>query len=237
LGTNLTSDRLNTYAKMHGGYRTYDFSQSTAFKVAEDTDGDQGKMYKMVLRNGKPMGGLCKTICAFWIAFHAQQDLGTSSFTKGRSVWDYLFNNGGLNLGSATNITVEHHQSSGNQNKYFETFLKKFKIVRRKKSITGAPLNESGMPLTFTSLLGCAKNITQAGGYTMIGLSAKADGTGGGHAVSGWYDGSDVLFMDPNFGEFWLPSRAAFLAWFQFYIMNTYGRKYKGLYVHTYVPG
>src|SRR5262249_59570900 len=103
MGKNPTSDALETYAKMHGGGRTYDFSQATVFKVAPPTGDDQGKMYKMVLRNGKPMGGLCATICAFWAAFHAKQDSDNyqqNSFTKGRSVWDYLFNGGGLNTGA-----------------------------------------------------------------------------------------------------------------------------------------
>ena len=135
MGTSIQSDRLAAFARMQGGGRTYDFSQGQAFRVGDPSGDDLGKMYKMVLRGGKPMGGVCATLCAFWAAFHAQQDIGNyaeNAFTKGRSVWDYLFNDGGLNLGAATNITVEHHLSSGHQVTYLESFLRKFKVIRRK---------------------------------------------------------------------------------------------------------
>jgi hypothetical protein len=193
-------------------------------------------MYKMVLRNGEPMGGVCMTLCAFWIAFHAMQDRpGGNSFTKGRSVWDYLFIDGGLNMGAATNIVVEHHKSSGRQTTYFDSFLNKFKIFYRSVSITGAPLSNVYMPISHTALLGAAKLITTAYGYKMISLAKKVDGTGGGHAVAAWYDGADVLFMDPNYGEFWLPSQKAFYAWFLFYLENTYINTYKSLRSRTYI--
>ena len=71
MGKSPTSDALDAFAKTVGGFRTYDFSQAQAFKVIETDDPSQGKMYKMVLRNGQPMGGVCMTMCAFWVVFHA----------------------------------------------------------------------------------------------------------------------------------------------------------------------
>lgn len=235
MGQNPTSDRLAVYAQLQGGARTYDFSQARAFKVVESDGPDQGKMYKMVLRNGKPMGGVCATFCAFWTVFHAQQDTGGNGFTRGRSVWDYLFNQGGLNTGAATNITIEHHQSSGNQIGYLDNFMKKFKVVRRPKSITGGLITATPVVLSFTTLMKCARHMTAIGGYKLVSLKPNVDGTGSGHMVSAWCDMGDVLFMDPNYGEFWFPNQAKFSAWFQFYVLNTYRRKYKSITVYDYV--
>ncbi len=235
MGKNPTSDKLDIYARVNGGARTYDFAQATAFRVADPSGPDQGKMYKMVLRNGQPMGGVCMTLCAFWIAFHAMQDKGGNSFTKNRSVWDYLFNDGGLNLGAATNIVVEHKQSSGDQLTYFDAFLQKFKIMFRDKSISGGTLSNAYLPLSFTSIFACGRQITTANGYKMISLKKTTGGGGGGHAVAAWYDNADVLFMDPNYGEFWLPNRNAFLAWFNYFILNTYISSYKSVRSRTYV--
>lgn len=233
MGTSLKSDRLASFAKLQGGFRTYDFSQAQAFRVGDPDAEDQGKMYKMVLRRGQPMGGVCATLCAFWTAFHAQQDIGNyqeNAFTRGRSVWDYLFNDGGLNLGAATNITVEHHQSSGHQVRYLEGFLRKFKVIRRKGIKSGEALEQS-LPLSRTSLIRCANAIAaQTGGYKLISLRKSS---GGGHMVSAWC-GTDVVFMDPNYGEFWLPTKEAFKAWFTFYVFNTYRSKYDQLIVRDY---
>jgi hypothetical protein len=236
MGASPTTDRLGLYARQLGGALTYDFSQAAAFKVAPSDQPDQGKLYKMVLRNGQPMGGVCMTLCAFWIVFHALQDRpGGKTFTNGRSVWDYLFKDGGLNLGAAQNIVVEHHLSSGDQLTYFDNFMKKFEIKYRPNNISGAPLSNSYQPFSYNSLMAAGRLITTANGYKMISLKKTNDGSGGGHAVTAWYDGHDVAFMDPNFGEFWFPNRGAFLAWFQFFIMNTYKTSYKSLRVRTYV--
>lgn len=233
--SNQRTDRLAIYAKMHGGGCMYDFSQATAFKVIESQEPDQGKMYKMVLRDGQPMGGVCMTMCAFWVVFHAAQDRpGGNSFTKGRSVWDYLFKDGGLNMGAATNIVVEHHQSSGDQTVYFDGFMEKFGIKFRPTTISGVPISNAYLPFTYSSVMGAAALITAVNGYKVISLKKTDAGTGGGHAVAGWYDGADVLFMDPNYGEFWLPSKNAFRAWFQFYILNVYKETYKSLRVRHY---
>lgn len=234
MGTSIKSDRLASYARLHGGFRTFDFSQGQAFQVGDTSADDQGKMYKMVLRGGKPMGGVCATLCAFWAAFHAQQDIGNykeNAFTKGRSVWDYLFKDGGLNLGAATNITVEHHMSSGHQVTYLENFLRKFKVIRRKGIKSGDALEQT-MPLSRTSLIRCGKAISEhSGGYKLISMRKSAGG--GGHMVGAW-SGTDVLFMDPNYGEFWLPTKEAFNAWFTFYVLNTYRSRYDRLIVRDY---
>jgi hypothetical protein len=231
--SSIQSDRLATYASMLGGFRTFDFSQAKAFQLGDTTQPDQGKTYKMVLRGGKPMGGVCATICAFWVVFHAQQDAGNykkHGFTDGRSVWDYLFKEGGVNIGAAQNITVEHHLSSGDQIAYFENFMKKFKVVRRKNVVTGDALSVE-LPISRTQLMRCADAITsRTGGYKLISLKKQ----GGGHMVAAYCGGSDVVFMDPNYGEFWLPSKAAFKAWFQFFVNNTYDQTYGKMIVRDY---
>jgi hypothetical protein len=233
MGTSVASDRLETYAKMLGGMRTYDFSQAQAFKLGNPNLPDQGKTYKMVLRRGKPMGGVCATLCAFWAAFHSSQDTGKgNSFTRGRSVWDYLFNEGGINTGAAVNITVEHHRSSGNQVGYLETFMRNFGLIRRKDIVSGAAL-EVELPMSATRLMAAGDAIVKhrGGGYKLISLRKGAGG--GGHMVSA-FASQDVLFMDPNYGEFWLPNAQAFRAWWQFFMNNTYIRSYDTIVVRDY---
>jgi len=238
MGKNPTSDLLAAWAVAQRGFRAYDFSQAMAFTVVESMEPHQGKLYKMVLRDGKPMGGVCATLCAFWIVFHAMQDRpGGNSFTKSRSVWEYLFNDGGLNTGAATNIVVEHHQSAGNQYHYLDNFLKQFKIYMRTKSIAGTSLPDAYMPLSSSTAVAVAKLITSVNGYKMLSLKKTASGDGAGHAVSAWSDGADVLFMDPNYGEFWLPSKAAFEVWFQQFWDKVYVSSYKSLRPRTYVAG
>ncbi|MBX6376173.1 MAG: hypothetical protein IRZ13_18340 [Acetobacteraceae bacterium] len=233
MGSSLVSDRLETYARMHGGFRTFDFSQAQAFKLGDPNLPDQGKTYKMVLRRGKPMGGVCATLCAFWTVFHATQDSRTpNSFTRGRSVWDYLFNENGVNTGAAINITVEHHQSSGNQIRYLEDFMRKFGIIRRQDIVSGALL-EKEFAMSHTRLIAAGEGIVKhrGGGYKL--LSLRGSKGGGGHMVAA-FAGEDVLFMDPNYGEFWLPNRDAFRAWWQFFMLNSYIRSYDTLIVRDY---
>jgi hypothetical protein len=234
------SDLLDTFAKMHGGFRSYYFSQATAFSVGDSSGADQGKMYRMVDRGGKPMGGVCATLCAYWIVFHAVQDADQPNpFTNSRSVWDYLFNEGGLKIGAAQNIVIEHHQSTqvdaATQRRYLDELLKRFNIVKRTKGIVGDVLTEQPVPMTFTSLLNCARNITQAGGYKSIEFKPNTDGTGPGHEVCAWCDSADVVFVDPNFGEFWLPGPAEFQAWFRLYMASAYPNNYSSIIVHNYV--
>jgi hypothetical protein len=232
----ITSDRLDTYDRMLGGGRTYDFGQAAGFKVMETDAPHQGKLYKMVLRNGQPMGGVCATLCAFWIVFHAQQDLGRSSFTHGRSLWDYLFKDGGLNMGAAQNIVIEHHMSSGHQITYLANFMQKFGVYRRAKTMTGGDLlTDVPMLLSYTTAMQCARAITAVNGYKTISLKPNADGSGGGHMVAAFCDGGDVLFMDPNFGEFWFPNRKTFTAWFTFYLGEGYKETYKSIILRTWV--
>lgn len=240
-------------AESLGGACTYNFSQGQAFKVRQSLEHisnshvkgkwkDQGKMYKMVLRGvpgaQKEMGGVCATLAAFWIAFHSSQDSGAGkSFTKGRSVWDYLFEDNGLmlNMGAAMNIVVEHHQSSGNQLNYLETFLKKFGITKRTSSMSGAAIVPYFQPFTSGTTHLCADMITRNNGYKLIQLKKTTTGAGGGHMVAAWSDGSDVLFMDPNFGEFWLPNAGAFKTWLAGFFADTYQDRYKSMRVHNYV--
>jgi|GEM_PF-6485926 len=247
------SDMLDNFARMQGGGRTYNFSQGQAFRVAQavqrvdirhksGTWNDQGKMYKMVLRGNTPghmseMGGVCATIAAFWVIFHAMQDYEqTNAFTRGRSVWQYLFDHNGLNMGAATNITVEHHQSSAHQLVYLENLLRKFKVKRRNRTMTGAANTHHFVPFNMSTTMSCANEITKVNGYKLIELKRSLDGSGGGHMVAAWSDMQDVLFMDPNLGEFWLPNARAFKAWLTVFWGHTYGRnnQYKSMRVHDF---
>lgn len=228
-----------------GGRCTYKFAQKDAFQIADATqqyskshkDGnwnDQGKTYKMVLRGKTPgsqseMGGVCATIAAFWIAFRSDQDIGSNaSFTKGRSVWDYLFTHGGLNTGAAMNITVEHHMSSGDQLSYFEAFLNKFKLYKTHSS--------SFIESNSTTAYDVTAAAFEQNGYKLVQLKQTKNGSGNGHMVALYTVGHEVFFMDPNWGEFWFPDRKAFNLW----LSRLWGYDYlrfKSVRFHTYTAG
>jgi len=229
---------LKEAAERLGGICTFSFSQGRALKVAEPRrhvseahkDGswdDQGKLFRMVLRgpvHGKKaeMGGVCATHVAFWIAFHSSQESGANAnFTKGRSVWEYLYDSNGLNMGAATNIVVEHHRSSGNQDAYFREFLNSFKLKKRGNSMSGAKVPCVWMPFTPDTAFSVGEAIFSRNGYKMIQLrSAKG---GGGHMIGAWSDTQDVLFMDPNVGEFWFQDKTAFKIWLSYFFKRMYG--------------
>ena len=198
-------------------------------------------MYKMVLRGKgnkqEEMGGVCATFCAFWMAFHANQGGVQNYFTRSRSVWDYLFNDGGLNMGAATNIVVEHHRSSGDQIAFFEKFSGQFHMKRRTNRISGGAINHVFTPFNSKTSFSCAKEITENYGYKLIQLKKDVAGGGSGHMVCAYCDGQDVLFMDPNMGEFWLPSKTAFKAWLSYFWANSYGQggNYKAMRVHDFI--
>lgn len=237
------SHKLNTLALRVGGFRSYEFSQSRMFKVApeghiQSSKGvfeHKGKLYKMVLRREKPMGGVCATLCAFWIIFHAKQG-ENNSFTRNRSVWEYMINEGEVNIGALQNITVEHHMSSGNQFDYLKRLMAKFEIDRRTRHLNGQQIVSPFMRMRHDTTFQCSNAIMKVGGYKLIQLKKTNDGSGGGHMVAAWSDYRDVLFMDPNFGEFWFPNGVSFKIWFSAFLIYTYLRKgYKSLKVNNFV--
>jgi YopT peptidase len=213
---NWKQNRLGDLAKTAGGGAIYLFSQGQRLRYGAETGPDQGKLYKKVKRGSGVMGGACYAISAFWVIFHATQG-SDNPFTKDRTIWEYLFDQGGLNLGAASNIVVEHRESSRiGQTLYFDQQLGKFGLVRRKEIVSGQDLEVSGSASHIGTLQGkgraIANAIVQQGeGYRTISLR-RAEG--GGHAVAGWV-GQDVSFMDPNFGEFWFPNHQSFIGWFE----------------------
>jgi hypothetical protein len=233
---NGTQTRMKTAAEACGGHMTYAFSQGQQLRAGSEDGPDMGKLYKKVLRNGDPMGGACAAVSANWVAFHATQGSG-NSFTRDRSLWDYLFTNGGLNLGAAINVVIEHHLSSGDQITHFDSFLKKFNVIRRGDYKSPGTNMESGgayrgtaQQLGFT----IGKRIIEKGeGYRLISLRKSAGG--GGHMVAAWV-AQDVMFMDPNFGEFWFDSREKFMRWFpQFWVLSGYA--YNKVIARSYAQG
>lgn len=235
----IKSDQLAVKAKALGGARTMDFSQGADLVFGDTSGPDQGKLYKKVMKkDGTPMGGVCATFSAFWIVFHAMQDAGKPNpFTRGRSVWDYLFTDGGINLGAAQNIVIEHHRTYGNQRNVLEAFMAKFGITKRTKSLTTALPLKVVKPLTHSVAIDCANLIGKVGGYKVVELKPNTNGSGSGHEVCAWSDGGDVVFMDPNYGEYWLPDGVSFGEWFQYFVQTTYGTKYKAIIVHNYAAG
>ncbi|MDA3962969.1 MAG: YopT-type cysteine protease domain-containing protein [Planctomycetota bacterium] len=228
--------QMKSRAEGCAGGMTYCFSQGEQLRWGAQDGIDQGKLYKKVTRGSGVMGGACYSIAAFWIVFHATQG-SNHPFTQNRSVWDYLFKQGGLQLNAAMNIVVEHRESSRiGQTQYFDATLKKFNIIRRKEIVAGTNMEVAGSAghLAAGAHRGnaIANAIIEKGeGYRTISLRRA---TGGGHAAAAWV-GTDVCFMDPNFGEFWFPSHAQFRAWFaSFWAISNYA--YTEIVVRSYSP-
>lgn len=226
--------RLSDLATAAGGGVIYLFSQGQRLRYGAEDGPDQGKLYKKVRRGSGVMGGACYAISAFWVIFHATQG-SDHPFTKDRTIWQYLFDQGGLNLGAAQNIVVEHRESSRiGQTLYFDQQLGKFGLVRRKEIVSGEVMEVSGSASHITTSAGKGRAIgnaivQQGEGYRTISLKRA---TGGGHAVAGWV-GQDVSFMDPNYGEFWFPNHPSFTEWFEaFWQISSY--PYTEIVVRTY---
>lgn len=232
---NAKQTMMEAGARGCGGQMTYCFSQGQQLVWGDPSGTDQGKLYKKVTRGNGVMGGACYAIAAFWIAFHGTQG-SNHPFTQDRSVWDYLFKQGGLQLGAAMNVVVEHRESSRiGQTRYFDATLEKFGIIRRGEFTSGANMEVAGSAAGIGQAhrggaIGGAI-IEKGEGYRTISLRRA---TGGGHAVAAWV-GQDVAFMDPNFGEFWFPDHQSFRKWFtQFWAVSGYS--YTEIVVRSYAP-
>jgi len=233
------SHKLAKAAETLGGYRTFYFRQADDLQTEGLDDSRVGKVYKeFTSPKGVEMGGVCATVCAFWVVFHAKQE--TSYFGE-ISVWDYIFNNGKVNRVAAYSIATEHALSYVNQESHLAGFLESFGVKRRAKRVSGTAMSNSFIS---SGSLGKAlvEHITSGGGgYKLLSMKPNLDGSGSGHMVAAYWDWSDVVFMDSNFGEFWLPNRAAFEKFMEEYFKIAYlakgASKFKAIKAYHFAPG
>ena len=199
-------------AAAYGGHCTYAFTQCSP------------PVSTFIGQDSSTSGGVCESLSAHWIYYHANDD----------SLWNWLMVGGQVSL-SRLQYHVMQLQSagilSGDQHATTEAWLRTKNILRRQSSYVasaGRPHRQLGYLATrggsaaashdgSTSLFSAGAlaaaivrdDTRGAGSYKKPGLYGKA----GDHAMA-LFVAQDVVFFDPNFGEFWFADKHAFTRWF-----------------------
>ena len=237
-----TSDELEKVALAQGGNRSFKFSQGKDLLVA-GLDSSAGPRSKKVYKDfttpgGRAMGGVCATICAFWAIFDKNQE--NESFKGGISIWDYILANGPggeCNPTAAYEIATEHALSYGNQMVHLTNFMSDFGVEERTTSTSGVPMTNTFQAIVDDSAIAATRLMEHiqsgGGGYKLISMKKNLAGTGGGHMIAVHWDWGIWRFMDPNYGEYVLPTDVAFRNFVSQYFREAYQEggscKYKSL--------
>ena len=214
---------VQTSAGSHSGFCTWQFSQM------------QDPVASLIAAYPSSADGICEMLAAKWIEGHANDEHIAVWITKGDSIdankIRYLMQlfSIGTDMGPSAIVGQVNRGEGPNQDQATDNWLAAKGIVRR-HGIVPVPLLGGGratVPLG-THRRGTdreggsrsvhATNVAQAiaknlhngnGHYVKIGLH----GNGGAHAMAAWI-ANDAAFFDPNFGEFYFPRKADFIAWF-----------------------
>ncbi|WP_172621072.1 YopT-type cysteine protease domain-containing protein [Microbulbifer sp. GL-2] len=183
-------------------------------------------------------GGVCESLSAFWMKYHSED--GT--------LWSWLCPNDNLSEQHLFHVmTLQQAGVQGNQDMITEAWLGEQNLYPVSQNVSGGAFpdgrggrmihavhnprrvnGQSGMFSPSALAREIIRDLTGgAGCYKKIGLS----GTFAGHTMSAWV-AQDISFFDPNFGEFWFESRAAFFNWFtqSFWYKSMYAAGLSGGY-------
>lgn len=179
--------------------------------------------------NGSRWGGVCKALSIYWIATHAQED----------DFWGWLFSNKGwadaLNATEILDLHGEYGSGRGGLSKDNWTLkiLQNFGLVEKRGMANGASLTaagNAGSSYQTLSILAQAIAPNYRRGSDCYKQLSIHSSSGGGHAVAAWV-AEDVLFFDPNYGEYWFETPRQFRTWFyQFWCISGYVNKYQAGY-------
>ncbi len=198
-------------AGKYGGHCTFAFTQC------------RPPVSSLIALDPGTSGGICEALSAHWIVYHARQD----------SLWNWIIGNGNINLARIHQHVMPLQRQgilSDDQDAVTEAWLRQQGIRRIQGNMVMNPSRTFGD--TFVQFRGTAGAAMQegttsffnrdalarailldttggAGSYKKLGLFGKA----GEHAMALWV-AQDVVFFDPNFGEFWFADRAKFFNWF-----------------------
>jgi YopT peptidase len=196
---------VQSSAKDFGGVCKQKFSQST------------DPVAKIIAKLPSTNGGICMMLAAKWIG----------ELANGGSMWDSIFFGGQFNAASI--ITVMHNFIDDEvQNldwSYVRTqYFKQHNVTHDKK------LPEVGNSAAASPEIGqhLATAISKAGQGRWASLDMY--GPGGAHSVAAWNAGSQVLFFDPNYGEFSFPEQTKLRNWLKTYgTVSGYKREFGGV--------
>ena len=201
---------VQSSAKDFGGTCTQKFSQST------------DPVAKIIAKLPSTNDGICMMLAAKWIG----------ELANGGSMWDAIFFGGQFN--AAAIITVMHNFIDAevqdlDWDYVREQYFKQHNVKHDKK------LPEIGNSNAASPEIGqrMATAISKAG----LGRWASLDlyGTGGAHSVAAWNAGSQILFVDPNYGEFSFPDQTTLRSWLTtFGTITGYKREFGGVKTDTW---
>ncbi|MEO1656346.1 MAG: YopT-type cysteine protease domain-containing protein [Pseudomonadota bacterium] len=236
------AEQLFLQALMNKGACTKRFRQGS-----DSTDKGIGSVYHLRYTAGRRWGGVCKALCIYWMSSHAND----------HDFWSWLFdNNGHINVRKAGMIADMQGAYMGQANHagglnvrnalveskyhFMKRMLQKMGLVERKTAHGNSrSVNEQAFAPGNSFSRGRELAELVAPEYVMGQAMYKQlsfHGNRGGHAVALWV-AQDVMFFDPNFGEFWFEHVADFRRWFthHFWEKSGYGRMFDQEYtVHCF---
>lgn len=194
----------------HGGHCTFPFTQC------------RPPVSTLIAMDRTTSGGICEALTAHWIRYHATAD----------SLWNWLTPGGHIDLAKIQQhvMPLQSQGILGDQEAVTEAWLRQHGINRLQ---TNMVLNSSrNLGGKFVQFGGAATSAVQEGTSSFFNRDALARailvdrtggagcykklwlaGVGGEHVMALWV-AQDVVFFDPNFGEFWFGERARFFNWF-----------------------
>ncbi len=233
-------DELQQLAVERMGACTKKFKQGS-----EEMEKGLGWAYHLMLRNGKKWGGVCKALCMYWIGYHATD----------KDFWGWLFDEKNkAQINTAVNIISTHnsyYNRDGSKEDWAKKFLSRYRVIPQKgvkgnpvPPITGnaGPVKAKENDETKQRQAGAAlaaqiaplKRTALNEGYRQLSIGGGGDRNdpkqGGRHAVVAWV-AEDVLFFDPNHGEYWFERTDMFRQWFmEYWLLTRYAKRYQGEY-------
>jgi YopT peptidase len=217
-----------------GGHCTWAFSQCEPPVVTQ------------ILQTADTQIGVCEALAAHWILYHAND----------RALPDLLFPGGQLDLARLFKVMTMHTGGirATSQDAFTTSWLKERGILERKGSACYNPSRKFGDQ--FVEYRGSAPSASTEGATGWFSVNAFLDdllknttrardggrtagayykisfqGMLGAHAMAAWV-AEDLVFLDPNFGEFWFAKPTNFAQWFgyEFWTRSLYFAGLSGQY-------
>ena len=211
-------DRLIMRAAVEGGACTKRFRQGS-----DNRQKGIGSLYHLRHRGGSRWGGVCKALTLYWMAYHAND----------WDFWSWLFaDNGHLHTWNAAAVCdlqgaytddprynggVRGRRAAGlTKFQFMRDVLRRSGLVERKDPFgVSMSINNQWARGDGGRVIGQAIAPDYVAGKAMY-KQISIHGSAGGHAVCAWV-AEDVMFFDPNYGEYWFETPAQFRRWFNFF--------------------
>ena len=200
-------------------------------------------------------GGICQALAAKWIVQHANDD----------SLWNWLYLPGTRTINKGCILQLMHnfidgvardgrsarHANPTTRFKYplgmtyqdyvTERYMGLFGVKRRQMVANSFLGNQHHMIGTGNDGYCLANRLRESflnakgGSYVLIVIKGSYQNEPVGHAMSAFVGETDIAFFDPNFGEFWFPTKDDFTAWFRgYWSTSEYNTIFRNFYLLPY---